>query len=393
MATIAVRCGTVFDGSTWVEERDLVVLDGVISDATHTAEVNRTIDARDRWVVPALTDAHCHLLPSQLLRLPAFGVGYAVDMFSTPGMRSTLDRDALSAGIGYTTAGIGAAVRGGHPYQLVDSGLYQDFSSVEEAGGPAAFVEQASASGVGFLKVFVEDGRFAGVDLPALDLATVRALVEEAHRRRLLVIAHATTADLAIEAIVAGVDGLAHAPIPTSNADIDEFVACASAAGTFVVSTLVATASALGIPQTGSMPDSPIWRRVPEAWRTHLQKAGSSRIDRVAFDRALSLVAAAHAASIPIYPGTDAAFPGVMPGLSLHIELELLARCGIPASTLLDSATTGMRNRLGNLHGGVRPSLRAEILVLSQDPRKLISATTMIEWAIFGEQAYRLASD
>ncbi len=53
----------------------------------------------------------------------------------------------------------------------------------------------------------------------ALDVATVAALVEVAHRAGLKVIAHATTSTALINAVEAKVDILTHAPFDT---DVDE---------------------------------------------------------------------------------------------------------------------------------------------------------------------------
>jgi imidazolonepropionase-like amidohydrolase len=392
MTVITIRGGSLFDGKSGFSSGDLVVRDGYIDDAADTDTADAVIDASGCWVVPSLTDAHCHLLQGHLRRLPAFGVGFTVDMFSTPAVRAALDSEALDSGVGYITAGIGAAVRGGHPFQLVGSGLYDDFHSVREAGGPSAFVEAVARSGASFLKVFLEDGRLAGVDLPVLASHTLAALVEEAHDRGLPVVAHATTVERAVEAMAAGVDGLAHAPVPQSARDVEAFVSCARSCSTFVVTTLVATASALGLSQAGTVAESTLWGRVPMAWRQHLRGAANTVTDHDAFDRLLQLVAESHAAAIPLYPGTDAAFPGVMPGLSLHIELELLADCGISSAELLRSATSGIRSRLGIREVSIAPGGIAELLVLSRDPSATISATSAIEWTILGDKVYRLGS-
>lgn len=392
MTTIAVKHGIVLTRSGWEAEKELTICDGVFVEADTVAAPDFTIDAKNRWIVPALTDAHCHLLPGHLLHLPAFGVGYAVDMFSTPRFQSAMARDGAISGVGFTTSGIGAAVRGGHPYQLVASGLYEDFPSVLDAGGPAMFVEALVARGDGFLKLFLEDGALAGLSLPTLDRATARELVAEAHCHGLIAIAHASTIECALKAIDAGVDGLAHAPIPESDVDIGIFVAAAKAADIFLVSTLVATASSVGLPQTASVQHSPLWNRVSVRWRSHLSQSASARPNRAALDRTMTLVAAAHAAGVRVYPGTDAAFPGVMPGLSLHVELELLADCGIPQTTLLPAVTSGVRDLLDKEGDGGLDS-RAEIVVLGSNPLESITATAKVEWTILGDRVYRLSSE
>lgn len=66
--------------------------------------------------------------------------------------------------------------------------------------------------------IVAEVGQFAW---PSLDLPTVRALTAAAHDRDLLVIAHVTSPQGAVQAARAGVDVLAHVPIdPLDDADI-----------------------------------------------------------------------------------------------------------------------------------------------------------------------------
>lgn len=388
MSAVVVHGAFVLDAMEW-KRSDVFVLDGVVAASLPPTGRVETIDAEGCWLIPTLTDAHCHLLPSHLRRLPIYGVGYAMDMFSTPGMRPYMDQEADQGGARYLTTGVGATVRGGHPYQLVTAGLYPDFPAVAERGGPRAFVREQIAAGSAMIKLFIDDGRLAGQVLPTLSPATASELVAEAHERNLLVVAHAPTVDLAISALEAGVDGFAHAPIPDGRTDTEEFVSAVAQRQAFMVSTLVASASALGVPQIGSLAGSPLWSRVPDRWRTHLTLQGRAAPDRPALERLLGLVALAHDHSVPVYPGTDAAFPGVMPGASLHVELELLQHCGISAPELLEVATSGLRRRLGMPTGGVQMNERAEFLLLERDPRESISATRWMRAVVLGDHIVR----
>lgn len=162
--------------------------------------------------------------------------------------------------------------------------------------------------------LFIDDGRTAGWVLPTLTRSIARDVVAEAHESDLLVVAHAPTVDLAIMAIETGVDGLAHAPIPDGQVDTEEFVSAAEENEIFIISTLVATASAMGLPQIGTLRSSRLWNWVPDKWRKHLGQSGRATPDGSAFERLQTLVASACNRAIPVYPGTDAAFPGVMPG-------------------------------------------------------------------------------
>lgn len=388
MSAVVVHGALVLNAMQW-KKSDVIVRDGVVAASLPPTGQVETIDAEGCWLIPALTDAHCHLFPTHLRRLPIYGVGYAMDMFCTPDMRPYMDQEADQGGSRYLTTGVGATVRGGHPYQLVTAGLYPDFPAVADLGGPRAFVREQIAAGSAMIKLFIDDGRLAGQILPALNPATASELVAEAHERNLLVVAHAPTVDLAIIALEAGVDGFAHAPVPDGRIDAEEFVSAVAQRQAFMVSTLVASASALGLPQIGSLAGSPLWSRVPDRWRAHLERRGRAAPDRPALERLLGLVALAHDQAVPVYPGTDAAFPGVMPGASLHVELELLQACGMSATELLEAATSGLRQRLGVATGGAQVNQRAEFLLLERDPRESIAATRWMRAVVLGDRIVR----
>ena len=142
-----------------------------------------------------------------------------LDMFADPAAvadlrRETTDRAAVRS------AGTGATAPGGHPGQLVGQGLVPPFPTISDAGEAERFVADRVGEGSDYLKVFLESGASTGRGLPRPDAATVRALVVAGHAAGLLVVAHATDAGAAREAVDAGVDGLVHiwvdAPSPIS---------------------------------------------------------------------------------------------------------------------------------------------------------------------------------
>lgn len=99
----------------------------------------------------------------------------------------------------------------------------------------AAFRRRTPRQGSAFLKL-VYDGEGAGpFRWPSLDTATVAALVTAAHRRDVLVVAHATTAAAARDVVRAGADVLAHVPIDEVE---DDLVAEIAGRGVAVIGTL-----------------------------------------------------------------------------------------------------------------------------------------------------------
>lgn len=77
-----------------------------------------------------------------------------------------------------------------------------------------------------------------------------------------------------------------------------------------------------------------------------IQKWGEENYQSKVLQDLKNLTRALYNAGIPILPGTDANFVGVIPGKSFHQELVLLSEAGIPASEVLYLATIETRKAL-----------------------------------------------
>jgi imidazolonepropionase-like amidohydrolase len=106
----------------------------------------------------------------------------------------------------------------------------------------------------------------------------------------------------------------------------------------------------------------------------------------VAFNQ--KLVAAFIAAGIAVLPGTDAPVAGVVPGQSLHDELEALARAGMPNQQILEAATRGAAEWLSvaDDRGTLEVGKRADLLLLDADPRQDVANTRQIAALIAGDR-------
>jgi imidazolonepropionase-like amidohydrolase len=87
-------------------------------------------------------------------------------------------------------------------------------------------------------------------------------------------------------------------------------------------------------------------------------------------DALLRVAGAMHRAGVPLLAGSDAPNPGVVPGIALHQELELLVRAGLTTMEALQTATRnparylGMADSLGTVEAGKL----ADLVLLDADP-------------------------
>ncbi|NOT59242.1 MAG: amidohydrolase family protein, partial [Acidobacteria bacterium] len=102
-------------------------------------------------------------------------------------------------------------------------------------------------------------------------------------------------------------------------------------------------------------------------------------LQRVA-DIAQTLVTQLHRARVPLLAGTDALDGDVIPGLSLHQELERFVRAGLTPLEALQTTTRNAARYFGTLaeSGTIERGKRADLLLLDADPLRDIHNTQKI---------------
>ncbi len=91
--------------------------------------------------------------------------------------------------------------------------------------------------------------------------------------------------------------------------------------------------------------------------------------------------------------GTDFPNPWVIPGVSFHEELELLAEAGIPTLEVLKMATyngavaLGLEAEIGSIEVGKR----ADLVVLTSNPAAHLANTRAIDLVLLGGQPLKPA--
>ena len=90
--------------------------------------------------------------------------------------------------------------------------------------------------------------------------------------------------------------------------------------------------------------------------------------ERIEYYRALTR--ALSAAGVELLVGTDTPNPLLVPGFSMHHELEALVRAGLDVGLVLEAATQGAAVHLGaeDEFGSISPGLRADIALVTGNP-------------------------
>lgn len=372
----------VFDGERMIPSSTVVVQGEKISAIgtnIRPPEGSEIIDGEGLTLLPGFFDAHVHVWsPQNLHQSLIFGVTTVVDMFMDVKTMTDIKKHQSSGDakdMAYlVSAGILATAPGGHGTQY--GVAIPTLTGPEEARG---FVEARIAEGSDFIKIIYDDGSAYGTSRPTVDAGIISALVEEAHQRGKMVIIHAATLQNCMEALEAGVDGLAH--VYFNNASDPGFGRLAARKKVFVIPTLTVLESMHGLYDGLSLAEDP--NLSPYITPNDLQMLKMT----FPFDTQDGAYKAAERAvkqlmdqNVPVLAGTDAPNPGTTYGASLHRELELLVKAGLSNAEALRSATSipaeifGLKDR-----GLIHPGYAADLVLVSGDPMTDITATRNIK--------------
>jgi imidazolonepropionase-like amidohydrolase len=378
-----IRNVRVFDGERVYEHRSVLLKDGTIAEI---GGVNlrvpgaTVISGEGRTLLPGFIDAHVHIpldAEAALEQGIALGVTTQLDMYSSPEklikIKAFERADPLNLS-DVRTAGMGATAPGGHPTTMQGGNVLPTLTRPDEA---QSFVDARIAEGSDYIKVILDNGTEFHRQFPTLDAATLRAVVQAAHLRGKLVIAHALMADYAKEAIEAGVDGLAHM-YEGPPMDV-EFGVLAAKHHIFVIPTLTTMYLDCGAsPGIVTAKDPLLAPYIREEWLPALNVPLDPKLNSVC-DSTRAGIKQLVAAHVPILTGTDAPVPGVTYGASEHEELQLLVAAGLTPVQALIAATSAPAAAFHlNDRGYIKPGLRADLVLVEGDPTVNITATRNI---------------
>ncbi len=375
VAFVGVRV-VPMDSERVVDGQTVLVRDGRIvaigpAEAVVVPDDALRVEGRGRYLLPGLVDMHVHLnSPHELPLFLANGVTTVFNLNGRPA--HLLWRDRIQQG----------RMRGPTIYTCGPTIRFMD-----KAEPARREVEEQAKAGYDSIKTYVRISKEAHP-----------VLVETARRHKMLVVGHIPRGPglegaAGLEAALNGRQAIAHAEeyiysIFNDNVKDDgkiaEAVAATRKAGVPVILTLVAYDHILRQAE-----DLPAFLRRPETkylapWVRTTWEPGVNNYnlrfspperqqylrDGLALQK--KLVRALHAAGVPIYVGTDAMNPGVVPGFSVHEELRNLTGLGFAPFEALRAAT---RDPAAFFHdppefGTVTVGQRADLILADDNPLK-----------------------
>jgi imidazolonepropionase-like amidohydrolase len=358
------------------------------------------VDLKGKTVIPALVDAHVHLgyrkdttftadnftrdvIGEQLKQLAHWGVSGVLSTGTDVGdlifqIRAETDAKNYSGTI-VRTAWRGIAAPEGGPFPPMRAAPF----GVKTEAEARADVRELAAKKADMVKIWVDDRNGT---VPKLGAPVYRAIIDEAHKHKLRVIAHAMTLADTKALLRANIDGFAHL-FRDRDADAEVLGLLKSRPNVFFMLTMWA-------PRHAAMTRPPAWaddaRLRETATAEQIQQFKDGFKNRTAQSVAPAVeelnhlqhnVAAFSNAGVKLILGTDAGgnTGGPLFGWIEHVELEYMVEAGMTPAAALSAATKGSAAvlRLDQL-GTFAPGKRADFIVLDANPFDDITNTRKI---------------
>jgi hypothetical protein len=376
------------DGEHVLTGRDVLVDRGrivaIAETGTLAASAAAVVEGQGRFLMPGLIDMHVHLptdsagQESMLEVLAANGVTTVLNLRGTPAhlrLRETVERGDVVGPTVYTSG----------PY-ISNAPFFSP--SPEEA---AAAVREQKKAGYDVIKIHGDFSRDA-----------YRSVIRAARRARLKVVGHAPR-NIGMDPIFEErQDALAHVEefiyayyrfgrnergVPADADSLTRSVAARTrAAGVQVIANLTAyhgiwkqaedVRPLLARPEMAYVPAA-----IRDDWQpdrnTYVRRfGGSPRPFEEWYGLLRKLVAALDGADVPLMAGTDTPIPCVVPGFSLHDEVQDLVAAGLTPYRALRAATIAPARFLdeNGAFGTVGESKRADLILVERNPLEDVRA-------------------
>ena len=440
VAITGVNVIDVVNGQT-VAAQTVLLGNGRITAVGSTETLNvpanaKIVDGKGYYLMPGLWDMHVHFRSNPVDRDKPLAEENAamLDLFVANGIVGVREMGGdLSDHVLLWRDQIRAGKRVGP--RILAPGRKLDVATPAWPGSIAAAspdearqaVLQMKQAGADFIKVYFND----------VDPATFKAVMEEAHRNGLKVTGHLPP-NLSLQtAFELGLDGMEHTTLQTPlQAAHDRFAVETKArvkmdlrmdaaevtrrrlfmhdekeaarlfpllaARSFCVTpTLVVQARVRYEIAERDFDSDPRKRYFfPAIWSSWDTKSGLRRPPAAAnldllkrsVQQSTGLMLAAHKAGVPILAGTDCGVSNnyVLPGWSMHEELEALVKAGLTPADALRSATVNPARWRGEAatEGSIEKGKRADLVLLRSNPLNHIGSTREIEAVFLGGEHF-----
>ena len=376
------------EDSAFLVEGDKIVRVGKRSDVKAPAGALR-IDLSGKTVMPALVNAHGHVgfqknvsfdranytsenIINQLKQYAYYGVGAVMTAGTDAGDISYRLRDQPVPGAALLrTAGRGFAMPNAGPGGVAMRDAPYGVTTEE---GARENVREIAAQKPDLIKIWVDD---RGGSVQKLTPPLYRAIIDEAHRHKIRVMAHVFYLADARDLVEAGVDGFLHS---VRDAEMDDaLVARMKQKNVFITPNL--SINGRGIAAQPPWFDDPILAEVfsPAAIAlarpTQTANAGRGRGNATnptqpsSYEMQIRSLAKLNKAGVTIALGDDSGIQNSYPGYAALRQLERMAESGMTPQQVLVAGTRTAAEvlRLTDM-GSIAPGKSASFVVLDANP-------------------------
>ena len=383
-------------GHTVLISGDSIVAIGSEADIEVRAEAT-IVDGAGRFLMPGLADMHVHLEhsddPGVLDLFLANGVTTVRNMDGRPYILEWRDRIARGELRGPRIHSAGPILDGDPPAR-------DDNLAIGSGGEAGEAVRAQAAAGYDFVKVYTN-----------LSAEAYSAIVEEAARHGLDVAGHVPRGVPVEEALASGMWSIEHVTelgdlveaedspfrhgwhwsklylaMPVDTVRLVQAAALVADADVALVPTLVQSERALGNratidawlrePEMGYIPAEAVdfWEQLATRSLDRMDEADWALVEAGRENR-LALVRALYERGAQLLVGSDTPNPFLVPGFSLHGEMDHFEAAGIERGRILEIATRDAARFLGVLDevGTVEVGKRADLVLLDADPRQSLA--------------------
>ncbi|KAK3690616.1 hypothetical protein LTR37_019060 [Vermiconidia calcicola] len=392
MASFLLKDVRIFDGEDTIDNGSILVENGKITKVSPSSieYSGPTFSKPGHTVLPGLIDVHIHADKGNEVALPQslrFGVTTVCDMHNEWHNIEKL-RKQMEGGdcADLKTTSFAATIDQGWPIPVVTAHDKSEETMAEIATWPKLvtsedakkYVADRVAEGVDDIKLMHESGTVMGAQFNKPTVELQKAIIDEAHKEGLMVVAHATCLADTLEVLEAGVDGLTHCLIdqpPNEN-----LIAAYKKNNAHCNPTLSAMGS--GTTEGQKMQekfahDPRVKHLIGDQDRQQMCMCMAfAKHTGASFQHAFETVRQLKANGVPILCGSDAAGPavGTAYGLSAHLELALFVNeCGFTPAEALRSATSLPAQRFNFAdRGRIKEGLRADLMLVEGNPKENI---------------------